>query len=113
IVHSKVIVIDANGKNPVVITGSHNFSKSASTKNDENLVIVRGDSALAQAYAVNIQSVCDNYHFRSVGKAMQEEGKDVSDFMMDSKRWQNGWFSGDKLLELSFWLGAVAAQAAV
>ena len=41
IVHSKVVVIDPNGDNPVVVTGSHNFSASASSKNDENLVIIR------------------------------------------------------------------------
>src|SRR4051794_27245058 len=39
-------------------TGSHNLGPKASSKNDDNLVIVRGSSALAQAYTVNIQSVC-------------------------------------------------------
>ena len=32
IVHSKVVVIDPNGKNPVVITGSHNFSAARKLK---------------------------------------------------------------------------------
>jgi PLD-like domain len=54
IVHSKVIVIDPNGKNPVVVTGAHNFSAAASSKNDENLVIIRGNTALAKAYAVEV-----------------------------------------------------------
>ena len=44
IVHSKVVVTDPNGDDPIVITGSHNFSASASSKNDENLVIIRGDA---------------------------------------------------------------------
>lgn len=105
IVHSKVIVIDPNGKNPIVITGSHNFSASASGKNDENMVIVRGDSALAQAYAVNVQAVYDHYNFRAVAMAMQQEGKDVIEVMKDPKTWQAAWFHGDKALELSFWLG--------
>jgi phosphatidylserine/phosphatidylglycerophosphate/cardiolipin synthase-like enzyme len=105
IVHSKVIVIDPNGDDPVVITGSHNFSASASEKNDENMVIVRGDKALAQAYAVNVQAVYDHYNFRAVAKAMQEEGKDVIDVMKDPKKWQAAWFRGEKALELGLWLG--------
>jgi phosphatidylserine/phosphatidylglycerophosphate/cardiolipin synthase-like enzyme len=105
IVHSKVIVTDPNGDDPIVITGSHNFSASASSKNDENLVIIRGDAALAKAYAVNVQSVFDHYNFRAVAVAMHDEGKDVIDVMKDAKSWQQNWFKGDKMLELNFWLG--------
>lgn len=47
IVHSKVIVIDPNGDKPIVVTGSHNFSAAVSGKNDENLVIIEGNKALA------------------------------------------------------------------
>ena len=112
IVHSKTIVIDPNGDDPVVVTGSHNFSGSASSKNDENLIIIRGDSALAQAYAVETQSVFDHYNFRAVAAAMQAEGKDVVEVMKDPKSWQAAWFRGEKELELNFWLGK-QAQAAV
>lgn len=111
IVHSKVIVIDPNGENPIVITGSHNFSGSASSKNDENLVIIRGDKALAKAYAVDVQSVFDHYNFRAVAAAMRQEGADVIDVMKDPKSWQAAWFRGDKELELAFWLGRQAKAA--
>ena len=104
IVHSKVLVIDPNGSNPVVVTGSHNFSNTASTKNDENLVIIQNNQALARAYAVNIQSVYDSYEFRALAKLMQSEGKDVINSMKDPKSWQAPWFQGDKLQELNFWL---------
>lgn len=106
IVHSKLIVIDPNGKNPVVLTGSHNFSGAASSKNDVNLVIIRDNAALAKAYAVNIQSVFDHYNFRAVARAMQADGKDVIAVMRDPKTWQFQWFEGEKLRELDFWLGS-------
>lgn len=106
IVHSKVIVIDPNGDNPVVITGSHNFSASASSKNDENMVIIKGNAALAKAYAVEVQSVFDHYNFRAVAASMKAEGKDVVNVMKDPKTWQAAWFHADKSLELNFWLGS-------
>jgi PLD-like domain len=111
IVHSKVIVIDPNGSKPVVVTGSHNFSASASGKNDENLMIIEGNKALAKAYAVNVQGVFDHYRFRAVANMMEKEGKDVVDVMKDPKSWQKSWFSGDKELELQFWLGKAAQRA--
>jgi phosphatidylserine/phosphatidylglycerophosphate/cardiolipin synthase-like enzyme len=40
--HSKTMVIDADGPNPVVITGSFNWSASATQSNDEYLLVFRG-----------------------------------------------------------------------
>jgi phosphatidylserine/phosphatidylglycerophosphate/cardiolipin synthase-like enzyme len=105
IVHSKIIVIDPNGKKPVLITGSHNFSSTASGKNDENMVIISGNAALARAYSVNVQSVFDHYRFRAVANLIQKQGKDVVDMMKDSKSWQKSWFEGDNARELKFWFG--------
>src|SRR5262249_50565834 len=65
IIHSKVIVVDPFSNDPTIITGSHNFSASASSKNDENFIIVRGDRALAEAYTVNIIAAWQHYRWRA------------------------------------------------
>jgi len=65
IIHSKVLVIDPFSTDPVVITGSHNFSTSASSKNDENFIIIKGDHDLAEAYAVNILGAYAHYRWRA------------------------------------------------
>jgi phosphatidylserine/phosphatidylglycerophosphate/cardiolipin synthase-like enzyme len=70
IIHSKVLLIDPFGSDPIVVTGSHNLSTSASQHNDENFVVVHGDRALAEAYAVNIQSAWRHYAARA-GNALQ------------------------------------------
>ncbi len=51
--HNKVMVIDADSPQPVVITGSYNFTWSAQHANAENLLILRGHPALARRYAAN------------------------------------------------------------
>lgn len=65
IIHSKILLVDPFGDHPVVVTGSHNFSPSASQGNDENFVVVHGDRTLAEAYAVNIQSAWRHYAARA------------------------------------------------
>jgi phosphatidylserine/phosphatidylglycerophosphate/cardiolipin synthase-like enzyme len=65
IIHSKILVIDPFSPNATVVTGSHNFSLSASASNDDNFVIIRGDRALAEAYAVNIIAAYDHYRWRA------------------------------------------------
>jgi phosphatidylserine/phosphatidylglycerophosphate/cardiolipin synthase-like enzyme len=106
IVHSKVILIDPLGDNPVVVTGSHNFSKSASSKNDENMVVITGNKELALAYAVNVKSVYDHFRWRAFVHAAERKNVDPSKFMKYPKRWQYRWLKGtDGRAELAFWLG--------
>jgi phosphatidylserine/phosphatidylglycerophosphate/cardiolipin synthase-like enzyme len=51
--HNKVMLIDAESAEPVVVTGSYNFTFSAQARNAENLVIMRGNAPLARAYLNN------------------------------------------------------------
>jgi phosphatidylserine/phosphatidylglycerophosphate/cardiolipin synthase-like enzyme len=83
IIHSKVLVTDPFSESPTVVTGSHNFSTSASTENDENFVIVRGDDAraLAAAYTVNIMGAWRHYRAR-VNRGTQWEGLKPDDSWM-------------------------------
>ncbi len=50
--HHKVMIIDSS----VVITGSFNFTKSANTKNDENILIIRNPE-IARAYLEEYERV--------------------------------------------------------
>lgn len=49
--HSKVLIADAIDidSDPLVLTGSHNWSNNAETKNDENTLIIR-DASIANLY---------------------------------------------------------------
>lgn len=51
--HNKVMVIDAGQPEATVITGSFNFTSAAQYRNAENLLILRDDPTLADAYAAN------------------------------------------------------------
>ena len=53
--HNKVLIADAEGPGCAVVTGSYNFTWSANNRNAENLLIVRGQCALARAYRDNWQ----------------------------------------------------------
>ncbi|MBZ0091830.1 MAG: phospholipase D family protein [Sulfuricellaceae bacterium] len=51
--HNKVMVIDARTPGATVVTGSFNFTYAAQTKNAENVLILRGNLPLADAYRAN------------------------------------------------------------
>jgi phosphatidylserine/phosphatidylglycerophosphate/cardiolipin synthase-like enzyme len=87
IVHSKVLVIDPLSDDPIVVTGSHNFSAPASEKNDENLIIIRGQQKLARAYATYVMSVYQHYRYRSYVREMLAEGKTPWSYLEDDDHW--------------------------
>jgi phosphatidylserine/phosphatidylglycerophosphate/cardiolipin synthase-like enzyme len=90
IIHSKVVVMDPFSDDPTVITGSHNFSSSASSKNDENFIIVKGDRALAEAYAVNIIGAYAHYRWRAY---LQKTNRPFNG-LKDNDRWQKNVLAG-------------------
>jgi phosphatidylserine/phosphatidylglycerophosphate/cardiolipin synthase-like enzyme len=100
IIHSKVVVIDPFSKerDPVVITGSHNFSSSASSKNDENFIIVKGDRELAEAYAVNIFGAYTHYRWR----AFLSQTHKPFNGLKDSDAWQARSLAGARR-DFQFW----------
>lgn len=103
IVHSKVIVIDPFGADPVVITGSHNMSGNASAKNDENFVVIRSHAALARAYAVNIVSVYQHYRWRAFLRDMLAKGKKPFSHLNPKPDWLPRALK-NKAKDLAFWL---------
>lgn len=103
-IHSKVIVLDPFGDNPVVITGSHNLGYKASHANDDNLVIVEGNAPLAAAYALNIIAIFETYRWNSYVEAHRTD-PNVWHGLVDGDQWQNDYLTGDTLRETNFWLG--------
>ncbi len=47
--HNKFSIVDENGADPIVLTGSFNYSDSATASNDESIVFIH-DAILARAY---------------------------------------------------------------
>jgi phosphatidylserine/phosphatidylglycerophosphate/cardiolipin synthase-like enzyme len=112
-IHSKVIVLDPFGQNPVVMTGSHNLGFKASSKNDDNLIIIEGNGRLAAAYAVNIIAIFQTYRWNSYVEAHRKDEK-VWHGLVDNDTWQASYLTGNDLAEAEFWLKedvAASAQA--
>jgi phosphatidylserine/phosphatidylglycerophosphate/cardiolipin synthase-like enzyme len=51
--HSKVMVLDAGTADAAVITGSYNWTYAAQSKNAENVLVLRHNPDVANAYAAN------------------------------------------------------------
>ena len=107
VIHDKIVVIDPFSDNCVVAMGSHNDGYKASYNNDENLNLIKGHRAVAEAYAAHCLDVYDHYAWRY----WLETKKDAAwHFLQADDSWQDAYFAADnsvKSAELNFWLSAV------
>lgn len=71
LVHLKAIVTDFTTDHPVILSGSHNLSASASSGNDENVLVIRGDTDLADRYGLEVLRFYEHYRFRYYAKLLK------------------------------------------
>jgi len=65
-IHSKFLLKDPLGSDPIVVTGSANFSDASTNDNDENMLVIRGNQRVADIYFTEFNRLFYHYYFRSV-----------------------------------------------
>ncbi|WP_248767322.1 phospholipase D-like domain-containing protein [Pseudomonas sp. MWU12-2345] len=98
LVHTKAIVTDFTTDAPTIISGSHNLSVGASDGNDENYLVIRGDTDLADRYGLEILRFYEHYRFRYYAKKL--ELKQVQPLSPDNS-WSDGYYKDGDLKMLS------------
>jgi len=75
-VHTKYLVIDPFGDNPVVISGSANFSDASTKNNDENMLVILRDKRVVDIYLGEFMRLWRHHRFRYIENKLAEEGTD-------------------------------------
>lgn len=92
-IHLKTIILDFTTSNPTVITGSHNFSKPASDGNDENLIIIKGNTQVADIYTLEMFRFYDHYRFRFNQKQAEDTTTQKVKTLDVSGAWTGPYFT--------------------
>lgn len=95
-VHSKFMLVDPLSTDPIVVTGSANFSDASVKENDENMLLVRGDRRTADIYLTEFNRIFNHYYFRSVTEAtrFRPPTADSSRFLAETDDWQRKYQPG-------------------
>lgn len=101
-VHTKYLMIDPLSDDPLVCTGSANFSENSLTANDENMLLIRGSTRVADIYMTEFDRLFRHFYFRDIANeaAMKKKakkdsraGKDDEKYYLDDKGiWTNSYF---------------------
>ena len=63
-VHNKFMLVDPLSEDPIVVVGSANFSDASIRRNDENMLIVRGNRRVADIYLGEFMRLFTHHAFR-------------------------------------------------
>ncbi|AMK76032.1 MULTISPECIES: phospholipase D-like domain-containing protein [Methylomonas] len=95
-VHTKILLVDPLSENPLVVTGSANFSTNSCKFNDENQLFIVGDTAVADVYLGEFMRMFDHYYFRDYVSwiAKQQKTDPKAGFLDATDQWALRFFDG-------------------
>lgn len=92
--HTKYLLVDPLGPNPLVVSGSANFSEASTVDNDENMLIIRGDTRVADIYLGEFMRLYRHFAFRdwlSSQSANKKQKAEVS-HLDEKDQWWKRYF---------------------
>jgi len=102
-IHTKIIMIDPLGDDPLIVSGSANYSAASVISNEENTLLVRGNTRVADIYLTEYHRLFMHFPFRkwasttSAGPRPLQEDDGWSDDYYEQGHWryrQRRLFSG-------------------
>lgn len=96
-VHTKYMGIDILTDDPLIFTGSANFSPGSLSGNDENMLLIRGNTAVSDVYLTEFFRLLNHFYFRQVANQTAEDGESDPDirFLDETDSWVAGHFRAE------------------
>jgi phosphatidylserine/phosphatidylglycerophosphate/cardiolipin synthase-like enzyme len=93
-VHTKFLLIDPLSDDPLVCSGSANFSSNSLLQNDENMLLVRGNTRVADIYMTEFDRVFRHFYFRDIANELHGKGDDAKSIFLDeTDKWTDSYFA--------------------
>lgn len=108
-IHDKFLLVDPLGDDPIVVTGTANFSRPSQFANDENMVVIRGNQRVADIYFGEFMRIFDHLYSRYIVGKMKKLGindPDAGFLKENAKEWVPQHFKkGRKQLRRRYFMG--------
>ncbi|HEY7353198.1 MAG TPA: phospholipase D-like domain-containing protein, partial [Terriglobales bacterium] len=94
-VHTKFLLIDPLSDDPLVCSGSANFSSNSLLQNDENMLLIRGNTRVADIYMTEFDRIFRHFYFRDIanelaGSATSDQATSI--FLDETDGWSESYF---------------------
>lgn len=99
-VHTKFLLIDPLSDDPLVCSGSANFSSNSLLQNDENMILVHGNTRIADIYMTEFDRIFRHFYFRDIANELaaaksSDDAKAI--FLDETDSWTDSYFKAGTL----------------
>ncbi|BCM20430.1 hypothetical protein MJ8_42210 [Mesorhizobium sp. J8] len=97
-VHLKFMLVDPLSDQPMVVTGSANFSEASTKTNDENMLVIERDTRVADIYLGEYMRLYSHYAFREAVRIFLEKNPNAKPenmkqgFLIEKEDWTASYF---------------------
>jgi phosphatidylserine/phosphatidylglycerophosphate/cardiolipin synthase-like enzyme len=91
-IHTKYMLINPLGDDPIVISGSANFSDASTRNNDENMLVIRGNTTVADIYVTEYFRLWKHYAYREWHASRDCSEEASLDHLMDTDKWRSDFY---------------------
>ena len=94
-IHNKFMLVDPLGEDPIVVTGSANFSRPSQRSNDENMLVIRGDTRVADIYFGEFMRVFDHHYARYISRVLSntDQNDPNAGYLKPNSEWAESHFN--------------------
>jgi hypothetical protein len=94
-VHTKFLLIDPLSDDPLVCSGSANFSSGSLLQNDENMLLIRGNTRVADIYMTEFDRIFRHFYFRDIANELtaaktSDDARAI--FLDETDAWTDSYF---------------------
>jgi phosphatidylserine/phosphatidylglycerophosphate/cardiolipin synthase-like enzyme len=90
--HTKILLDGPLSQNPMTISGSANFSTASTTSNDENMLIITGDTEVADVYFTEYNRIFDHFYARWWAQRLRQHQDDSRNYLTEDASWQQPYW---------------------
>jgi len=91
-IHTKFMLVDPLSSDPIVITGSANFSDASTLENDENMLVIRGNTRVADIYLGEYMRLWNHYAFREWAASRKDQTDTKFKYLDTKNKWWREYF---------------------
>jgi phosphatidylserine/phosphatidylglycerophosphate/cardiolipin synthase-like enzyme len=90
--HTKYMIVDPLTDDPLVITGSANFSDASTRSNDENMLVIRGNTRVADIFLGEFMRTFKHFELRNLLNERSDEDVARSFFLVPDDSWTRPYY---------------------
>ncbi|MDQ4086586.1 MAG: phospholipase D-like domain-containing protein [Pseudomonadota bacterium] len=92
--HTKYMLADPLTDDPVVVSGSANFSRASTVSNDENMIVYRGDTRVADIFLSEFMRLFRHFESRNRRNELTPAELAAFEFLREDDGWAVAAFTG-------------------